>query len=188
MAAPRRVIDISIEDEDLAQLETIARSWTAPANWVERARILLAYRADPSSYAVGEAVGVTHQTVLRCLDRAVRLGVVTALDDSPRPGKPGARLVIDRLPPAETLIGDRGYDSNGFRVALAECGITACIPPTKSRKQPIDYDKALYKQRHKIENMFAKLKDWRRIAMRYDRCAHTFFSAICLAAAVMFYL
>jgi transposase len=88
MAAPRRVIDISIEDEELAQLETIARSRTAPASWVERARILLAYRADASSYAVGEAVGVTHQTVLRCLDRAVRLGVIAALDDSPRPGKP----------------------------------------------------------------------------------------------------
>jgi hypothetical protein len=47
----------------------------------------MAYRADPSSYAVGEAIGVTHQTVLRCLARAVRLGAMTALDDSPRPGK-----------------------------------------------------------------------------------------------------
>ncbi|WP_407060101.1 transposase [Kiloniella spongiae] len=40
----------------------------------------------------------------------------------------------------------------------------------------------------KVENMFAKLKDWRRITTRYDRCAHTFFSAICIAAAVIFYL
>lgn len=46
----------------------------------------------------------------------------------------------------------------------------------------------LYKQRHKIEMMFGRIKDWRRIAMRYDRCAHTFFSAICLAATVIFYL
>ena len=81
-----------------------------------------------------------------------------------------------------------GYDSDHFRTARHERGIEACIPPTKNRKQPIDYDKALYKQRHKIENLFAKLKDWRRIAMRYDRCAHTFFSAICLAATVLFYL
>ena len=92
------------------------------------------------------------------------------------------------MPLAETLIGDRGYDSNGLRDALGERGIKPCIPPTKNRKEAIDYDKALYKQRHKIENMFAKLKDWRRIAMRYDRCAHTFFSAICIAAAVLFYL
>lgn len=50
------------------------------------------------------------------------------------------------------------------------------------------YDKKLYRQRHKIENMFARLKDWRRIAMRYDRCAHTFLSAIHIAAIVVFYL
>jgi transposase len=100
----------------------------------------------------------------------------------------GARLLFDRLPSAETLIGDRGYDSNGLREALRQRGIKPCIPSTKNRKQAIDYDRTLYKQRHKVENMFAKLKDWRRIAMRYDRCAHTFFSAICIAAAVLFYL
>ena len=63
-----------------------------------------------------------------------------------------------------------------------------CIPPRKNRKIKIEYDKELYKQRHKVENMFGKLKDWRRIAMRYDRCAHTFFSAICIAATVIFWL
>jgi transposase len=87
MAAPRRVIDVSISADDVARLERIARSRTEPASWVERARILLAYRADPSAHAVGEAIGVTHQTVLRCLRRAERLGVMAALDDSPRPGK-----------------------------------------------------------------------------------------------------
>ena len=87
MAARRRVIDFSIEPDDLARLEAIARSRTEPASRVERARILLANRADPSSTAVGERIGVTHQTVQRCLRRAVRLGVMAALDDSPRPGK-----------------------------------------------------------------------------------------------------
>lgn len=58
----------------------------------------------------------------------------------------------------------------------------------KTRTIPTWYDKELYKQRHKIENMFGKIKDWRRIAMRYDRCAETFFSAICIAAVVIFYL
>ena len=100
----------------------------------------------------------------------------------------GARLILNALPAAATLIADRGYDSNWFRQALSERGIEPCIPSTKSRNQPLDYDKGLYQQRHRIENMFAKLKDWRRIATRYDRCAHTFFSAICIAAAVAFYL
>src|ERR1700704_4427703 len=87
MAAPRQVIEISIKATDLIELEAIARSRTEWACRVQRARILLTYRANPSTYAVGEAIGVTHQTVQRCLDRAVRFGVMAALDDSPRPGK-----------------------------------------------------------------------------------------------------
>lgn len=74
-------------EADAARLAAIARSRTEPASRVERARILLRYRDDPSSYGVGRAVGVTHQTVQRCVARAVRLGVMAALDDSPRPGK-----------------------------------------------------------------------------------------------------
>jgi transposase len=100
----------------------------------------------------------------------------------------GASLVLDALPPAKALIADRGYDSAPFRQALVAKGIEPCIPSSKSRKIPYPYDKALYRQRHKVENLFAKLKDWRRIATRYDRCAHTFFSAICIAAAVIFWL
>lgn len=87
MAAPRKVIEITIGEDDLARLAAIARSRTEPASRVERARILLRYRDDPSSYGVGRALGVTHQTVQRCVARAVRLGVMAALDDSPRPGK-----------------------------------------------------------------------------------------------------
>jgi transposase len=87
MAAPRRIIEISIQATELIELEAIARSRTEWACRVQRARILLAYHADPSTYAVAASVGVTHQTVQRCLDRAVRFGVMAALDDSPRPGK-----------------------------------------------------------------------------------------------------
>lgn len=100
----------------------------------------------------------------------------------------GAALLLDALPKARELLADRGYDADWFRNALIEKGITPCIPPKKNRTIQIEYDKTLYKERHKVENMFGKLKDWRRIAMRYDRCAHTFFSAICIAATIIFYL
>ena len=96
--------------------------------------------------------------------------------------------MLPHLPPARELIGDRGYDSGRFRAALQDKGIAPCIPSTRSRKLPIPHDAVLYRQRHRIENMFGRLKDWRRIAMRYDRCAHTFFSAITLAATVTFWL
>ena len=87
MAAPRRVIELAFTREDVAELRRLARSRTEPASRVERARMLLAYRETPSFYAVGRALGVTHQTVERCLRRAERLGVMEALDDSPRPGR-----------------------------------------------------------------------------------------------------
>ncbi|HEV3424195.1 MAG TPA: IS630 family transposase [Acetobacteraceae bacterium] len=87
MAAPRRVLELSIGTDDLARLESIARSRTEPAVRVERARLLLAYRADPSSTAVGQRIGVMRHTVRRCVRRARSFGVMAALDDSPRPGK-----------------------------------------------------------------------------------------------------
>jgi transposase len=87
MAGPRRVIELAFTEQELADLERISRSRTEPASRVERARILLAYRQTPSLYATGRAIGVTHQTVERCLRRARDLGVMAALDDSPRPGR-----------------------------------------------------------------------------------------------------
>lgn len=100
----------------------------------------------------------------------------------------GAELMLSALPRAKSLTGDKGYDSDAFRNALIEKGIEPCMPPKKNRKQPQPYDETLYKKRHKIENSFAWIKDWRRIATRYNRCAHTFFSSICIAASIIFYL
>ena len=100
----------------------------------------------------------------------------------------GAALMLDSLPPAKQLLGDKGYDADWFRKALDQRGIAACIPSKSNRKVQIPHDTVLYKQRHKIENMFGRLKDWRRIHTRYDRCAHTFMSAITIAAIVIYWL
>ena len=87
MTALRRVIKFSIGKADLSELESIARSRTEPAGRVERARVLLAYRRDPSFYAVGQALGMHHQKVQRYIERAKASGAMAALDDRPRPGK-----------------------------------------------------------------------------------------------------
>ncbi len=86
MSAPRRVIELAMSADDIVRLEAVSRSRMEPASRVEHARILLGYRADPSTTAVGTGVGVTHHTVHRCLLRAVRLGVLASLDDTPRAG------------------------------------------------------------------------------------------------------
>jgi len=100
----------------------------------------------------------------------------------------GAALTLDALPPAKEMLADRGYDSDWYRQALQAKGISPCIPGRKNRKVQPAYDPKLYRQRHRIENMFAKLKDWRRVATRYDRCAHTFMSAIVIAATMLFWI
>ena len=100
----------------------------------------------------------------------------------------GARAMLSSLPKAKSLLADRGYDAGWFRDALAERGIAACIPSKTSRKQAIPHDPVLYRQRHRIENAFGRLKDWRRVATRYDRCPIVFLSACALAALVMFWL
>ena len=71
----------------MERLNSIAQSRTEPASRVERARILLGYWKDPSFFAVGQALGLHHQTVQRCVERAAVEGPMAALDDRPRPGK-----------------------------------------------------------------------------------------------------
>ncbi len=99
-----------------------------------------------------------------------------------------ARAPVSSLPEADWLLGDRGHDANWFREALVDMGITPCIPGRKSRDKIIKYDKRCYKRRNRIETMFGRLKDWRRVTTRYDRCPKVFLSAIALAATVIFWL
>ena len=110
--------------------------------------------------------------------------VVIMLSERQMNDQTGANILAPLLPPARELIADRGYDSNPFRTALAERGVAACIPPRRNRVQLISWDRA----RHRIEIAFGRLKDWRRIATRYDRCATTFFGAITRAVIVIFWL
>ena len=75
-----------------------------------------------------------------------------------------------------------------FRDALNDKGIRPCIPGRKSPGKAVRYDKRRYRRRNRIEIMFGRLKDWRRIAIRYDSCAKTFLSALARAATVMVWL
>jgi transposase len=87
MVAARRIIAVSVDADQNRTLVEISRSRTEPANRVERAGIILAYLDEPSAYAVARAMGVSQQTVTRCLQRAAELGVLAALDDRARTGR-----------------------------------------------------------------------------------------------------
>ena len=87
MAGWRQVIELAMADEEIGRLTAISRSRTEAASRVERAQMLLAYRENPSFFAVGQRLGVHHQVVQRCVERAMAYGALAALDDRPRPGK-----------------------------------------------------------------------------------------------------
>ncbi len=84
----------------------------------------------------------------------------------------------------EGVIADKGYESNGILAFIQDQGAEAVIPPKSNRKDPWDYDRQLYRTRNLIERAFNKLKQWRRLATRYDRKSLYFLSAWYLAAAI----
>lgn len=100
----------------------------------------------------------------------------------------GAAALLRSLPAAGCMIADRGNDADWFRLTLQDQGIRPCIPGRKSRGKAIRHDKRRFRRRNRIEIMFGRLMDWRRIATRYDRFAKNFLSAVALAATVMFWL
>src|ERR1700745_4052108 len=87
MAGWRRAVELAMTSEEIAQLTSVSHSRTERASRVERARMLLAYRENHSVFAVAHRLGAHHQTVQRCVERALAYGPLAALDDRPRPGK-----------------------------------------------------------------------------------------------------
>ena len=99
----------------------------------------------------------------------------------------GAELIED-LKPAELLLADKGYDSAGLRKQLKDKGTKAVIPNRSNRKKKFRFDRKQYRERHKIENAFCRLKDFRRIATRYDKLALVFAASVHLAATIAWWV
>ena len=101
---------------------------------------------------------------------------------------PLAERLICRVEPAKRLLGDKAYDSNELRADLDQQGTKPVIPNRSNRKQLFSFNKRLYKLRWRIEAAFNRLKDFRRIATRYDRLARNYLASVCLAAALVWWL
>lgn len=100
-----------------------------------------------------------------------------------------AEPLLERLPPGVNVVqADKGYDSDAVRDQIHALDAAPNIPPKVNRREKPGFFKALYTDRNAIERMFGRLKDFRRIATRYDRRADVFLSAICLAATVSYWL
>ena len=99
-----------------------------------------------------------------------------------------APALLERAGRMRYLLGDKGYDADRLRRSLRESGAVPVIPGRRNRKRAIRYDQERCRGRHLIENAFCRLKDFRRVATRYDRCPTVFLSAIALAATIIFWL
>lgn len=96
--------------------------------------------------------------------------------------------MLTRIPTPKCLIADRAYDARRLRNWLAERGCQAVIPPNPTRKHPHTYDPVTYRERNLIERMFCRLKDFRRIATRYDKRSDTYLAAIFIVATLIWWL
>lgn len=101
---------------------------------------------------------------------------------------PPAPRLIRRTKAAKKLIADKAYDSAELRQWLADRGTQPVIPNKSNRTQPFGFDKKTYRQRHRVENAFCRLKDFRRIATRYDRRTRNFLASVCLVAAIVWWV
>lgn len=96
--------------------------------------------------------------------------------DSPR--LPGLIAGI----PTGAVLADRGYDSDANRAAVRAAGAEPRIPPRRNRRSPAEYDRHLYKERNVAERFFARIKQYRRVATRYDKKAANFLGSVWLAS------
>jgi transposase len=99
-----------------------------------------------------------------------------------------AEALLAAAGPVRRLLADKGYDANHLRRRLAAQGAEAVIPSTASRRAPIAYDTLAYRDRNRVERMWCRLKDFRRVATRYDKLARNYLSGVLLAATYAYWL
>jgi len=96
--------------------------------------------------------------------------------------------LLSAVGPIRRVIADKAYDTNRLRNLLAQLDIEAIIPSMARRNPQIPYDCKAYRQRNLIERMFARIKDFRRVATRYDKLANNFLAGVIIAAIVIWWL
>jgi transposase len=143
--------------------------------------------ADGSNPAGGQALQAMGRTKgglntkIHALVNARSQALVIALSGGNQADISLAEELTECLPEGSTLIGDKAYDSSTLRQTAATKGIKTCIPARTNRTTAVPFSATVYRRRHRVENFFARIKRYRRVATRYDKLAETFFGFVCLA-------
>ena len=139
------------------------------------------------SQAIGRSRGGRTTKIHALTDRFCRPLAFLLTGGQAADCKAGA-LLLERLPACRIVLADKGYDSDAIRRQIEAAGAAPNIPPKINRRWKPCFSPVLYRGRNAIERMFGRLKDFRRIATRYDRLATNYLAAVCLAATVSYWL
>ena len=137
--------------------------------------------------AVGRSRGGRNTKIHALADAKGRL-IAILLTGGQAHDYPVAKRLICRVKPPNHMLGDMAYDGDELRDALDQRQTKAVIPNRPNRKHPLSFNKRIYKLRWRIESAFNRLKDFRRIATRYDRLARNYLASVCLAAALVWWI
>ena len=137
--------------------------------------------------AVGRSRGGRNTKIHALADAKGRL-IAILLTAGEAHDYPVAKRLIRRVKPPKHMLGDTAYDGDGLREELDRCGTKPVIPNHPNRKHLLSFNKRLYKLRWRIESAFNRLKDFRRIATRYDKLARNYLASVCLAAALVWWI
>jgi transposase len=145
------------------------------------------WKRGEQKQAVGRSRGGRNTKIHALADAKGRL-LAILLTGGEAHDYPVAERLIRRVTPPKHMLGDTAYDGNGLREELGQRGTRPVIPNHPNRKHPLSFNKRLYKLRWLIESAFNRLKDFRRIATRYDRLARNYLASVCLVAALVWWI
>ncbi|WP_147049164.1 IS5 family transposase [Methylobacterium gnaphalii] len=188
-----RFVRWAAKDVWVGLFETLAQSGGPPAQVLIDSSAVKAHRCasggkgGKQNQAIGRSRGGRTTKIHALTDRLGRPLVFLLTGGQVADCRAGA-LLLEHLPACSILLADKGYDSDAIRRQIEASGAAPNIPPKANRRWKPCFSPVLYRGRNAIERMFGRLKDFRRIATRYDRLATNYLAAVCLAATVSYWL
>ncbi|QBM77949.1 IS5 family transposase (plasmid) [Sphingomonas sp. AAP5] len=171
----------------LVDTGAVTKSTAIDSTYVKAQRAAFGAKGGDPSQAIGRSRG-GWTTKVHALTDVIGRPYALMLTPGNVSDIKAAPALLERAGHMRYLLGDKGYDADRLRRSLRDAGAVPVIPGRRNRKRIIRYDKDRYRGRHLIENAFCRLKDFRRVATRYDKLAANFLSGVALATALAFWL
>ncbi len=173
--------------EALAACDAVPKSTGIDSTYIKAQRAAFGGKGGARAQAIGPSRG-GQTTKIHALTEVVGRPYALTLTPGNVADVSAAPALLERAVEARHILADKGYDADALRRMIRGAGAVPVIPGRRTRTTPIRHDRTRYKERHLIENAFCRLKDFRRVATRYDKLAANFLSAVALATLVAYWL